>query len=214
VKLGRLKTFIRTRSTAGTFDRFPDGTLAQSSEWHLEGIAELRGIADAPTMRATGAWCRLGLRRRERAVPRSGRRLAARPDRPSKSQAARALKALLRIHGIPLRGRGGASGVRRDDPRDGGAADDFHLARDLRHRPSAGAGKTLLVVRGDDRRGRVAPKRMLPTEDDEVRKVITSASSRGSLYRLRQHPRGTSFAAPRSTPRLPRPRGATGAGQQ
>lgn len=203
VKLGRLKTFTRHhldgKSRSVDFPSEHARALVGQGEW--KGVAELRGIADAPTMRRDGS-----------VVQAAGYDAASGlylnlegtwptvPDRPSKGQAARALKVLLEpFEEFPFEDEAARAAfvatvlgavVR---PTLSTAPASYFIA------PSAGAGKTLLVdavamIVG----GRVAPKRMLPTNDDsEVRKVITSSVLAGDRSIVFDNiPRGHTVRSP------------------
>lgn len=198
VKLGRLKTFTRQ---ARSVDFPPEHARALVGQGEWKGIAELRGIADAPTMRRDGS-----IVQAPGYDAASGLYLALEgawppvPDRPTKAQAARALKALLAPFAeFPFEDEAARAGfvatvlgaaVRSTLP---ASPASYFIA------PSGGAGKTLLVdsvatMVG----GRVAPKRMLPTDDDsEVRKIITSCVLAGDRSIVFDNiPRGHTVRSP------------------
>jgi hypothetical protein len=202
VKLGRRVSFVRHRGWDKEYVDCPPGhanAIAGQGQW--PGMPVLRGIADAPTLRADGS-----ILQTPGYDPLSGLLLKldgtwpAILDRPTKAEAEAALAKLLEpFEEVPFE---------TEEARSAFASSILtHAVRAALETapfttiiaPSPGSGKGLLtdsisMIVG----GRRAPKRTLPRRDDEeMRKVITAALMAGDrMLVLDNIPRGHAVDSP------------------
>jgi putative DNA primase/helicase len=203
VKLGRLVSIVRYKANGdkvfGDCPKEYATTIAGQGQW--PGMPVLRGITDAPTLRADGSILqRPGYDPASRLLLNLEGKWPTIPEHPSKADAQIALALLLEPFG--------------QMPFDGEAARSAFVAALLTHAvrqtldaapmfpfiaPTPGSGKGLLadsiaMIVG----GRRAPKRTLPCgNDEEMRKVITASLIAGDrMLVLDNVPRGFAVESP------------------